>query len=252
MLSNPSEPTPSAISGGIGQAACGIVHDLANLLQTILLRAEVTAATENVSPICAKRLEQIVEDGKISADIIRSLLEYARKEVDGLSPVDLAPTIRAAVENAQAANFPARVVTRLPDYPFPVRSDPAQIADLVGILLKELAKETTEATTITVQFGPASEAGTAATSSLWMEEAGWVALSLTREGPGAAVDFEEGALPQLAGKAQIEPHQMDVLRARGIVRQHRGQLHASEAVDDQSKKLSIQVLWPGGQINSSL
>lgn len=236
----------SAISGAVGQASCGIVHDLANLLQTVLLRAEVTAATEDVSPACAKRLEQIVEDSKRCADIVRSLLERARIEVDLLPKVDLAPVARDAAEALRAAwGQAASVEARLPVEAMPVRADAAQVGDLIAILGAQLLRGAKAGATLRLSLLPASEAGEALADSLWMEEREWALLTLERLGAGTTPDYEGGLLPEMDANLRMDEQTFEMLRVKGIVRQHRGQLHAVESVDDDGQSCIVRFFWPG-------
>lgn len=232
----------SRIPAGIGQAACGIVHDLSNLIQTIILRAEVTAATEPISEACAKRMDQIVEDGQGGANLIRSLLEYARKIIENLPATDLRDPVKNAVEVHLAASGMNVELTQ-PDSPLLVRQDARQIVDMISLLFSELAREAEPGASFTLSTGLANPEGNALN---WMNQDAWVELRAVRNGKGSAADLEEGHLQKAMTGAPPSEHALNLMRIRGIVRQHKGQLRILEEVEDTRQSFIIEIFLPLG------
>lgn len=228
----------SHIPSSVGQAACGIVHDLSNLIQTIILRAEVTAATEPVSAACIKRMEQIVDDGQGGANLVRGLLEYARKSIDSLPPADIRKTVESTVAWLGACG--ASVTLEVEDKPFPARFDLGQLRDLLDLINTELRREAAEDSNYQLTLRYARPEGEALS---WMSEENWLELKFTRVGIGGQVELDEGNLFK-GGGAPVGEQSLALMRIRGIVRQHRGQIRVMEQVEDGRQVLSVEAFFP--------
>lgn len=229
----------SRIPSSVGQAACGIVHDLSNLIQTIILRAEVTAATEPVSAACIKRMEQIVDDGQGGANLIRGLLEYARKAIDSLEPVDVRKTVEDCVAWLNACG--SRLALEVEEKEFPARFDLAQLWDLIDLINCEARRDASPVAEFSLLLRHAKPGGEALA---WMSEENWLEIRLTRVGAGAPVDLDEGNLFKSGSGAPAGEHSLGLMRIRGIVRQHRGQVRTVEQVEDGRQTLSVEVYFP--------
>lgn len=230
----------SAIPASVGQAACGIVHDLANLIQTIILRAEVTAATEPVSEACIKRMEQIVDDGQLGANLIRSLLEHARKEVDSLEPSDIREAVRdAALGTAQVHGI--TVDLTISEEPLLSRADLSQLRDLVDIILSELMRDAAKGASYSLALAQAKQEGDALH---WMSDEVWAMVRIERRGDGPMLDLEEGHLSLASGSMPPDDHALNLMRVRGIIRQHRGQVRSAEEVEDGRQSFIVEAFFP--------
>lgn len=230
----------SMIPSSVGQAACGIVHDLSNLIQTIILRAEVTAATEPVSAACIKRMEQIVDDGQGGANIVRSLLEYARKSIDAMTPIEAgAPVKAAAVEVGALLGIEIRM--EIEERPCLARLDPLQLRDLLYLVFYELSKDAAPDARYALSLKHAKPEGEALS---WMAEELWLEIKMTRIGQGSQLELEEGNLFKSGHTVPTGEHVMNLLRIRGIVRQHKGQVRVIEEVDDARQTESVEAFFP--------
>lgn len=239
-MSNHPENEVSRVPAEVGQAACGIVHDLANLIQTIILRAEVTSATEPISEACAKRMEQIVNDGQGGANLIRGLLEHARRTIERLDPADLRVPVNRTIEDL-SASLSCKIDISVSDHPLMARLDPYQISDLVRLIFTELMRGTGENPSFSVTVSNAKPEGDVMN---WMSEESWAELKIVRNGPGGSAELEEGHLHKSANGAPPSENVLNLMRIRGIVRQHRGQLRTIEEIEDTRQSYCVEVFIP--------
>jgi len=230
----------SEIPASVGQAACGIVHDLANLIQTVILRAEVTAATEPVSAACIKRMEQIVDDGQYGAQLVRSLLEYARHALDEVEPFDMREVVGDAAGKA-CELIDVTAPLAMEKEPLNVRADRAQLYDLLELLMVEISRGADGGATYQIMLTRARPKSDALT---WMNSENWAELKITRTGLGPALELEEGHLGKNAEAAAFDLTAMNLLRVRGIIRQHRGQVRVSEEVEDGRQTYTVETFFP--------
>ena len=82
----------------LGQMVAGIAHDLNNILAVILGQVELLRL-RGTAPEAATALQTVATAASDAATIVRRLQEFARQRTAGpLSPVDLAPLVREALE----------------------------------------------------------------------------------------------------------------------------------------------------------
>jgi len=213
---------------------------LANMLQTMLLRAEVAVATEPLSNECSERMEKIVVDGQRGANMIRGLLEHARHKIAAMPPVELRVPVKAALECVKAGG------TLKVDYsegtaPLQVVADPVQIIDLIVLILTEGARENDSGTRHAIELRSTAEVSDAPT---WTESEDWAMIRYTRVGAGAEVELDATIDSAPGEVVETGEHDFNLLRARGIVREHRGQLRVTEQMGDGDYTLVAEVFLP--------
>jgi len=81
----------------IGRLAGGIAHDFNNMLAVILLRAEMSLPLTDGSTALHYNLSSIHNTAQRSADLVRQLLGFARKQVIAPKSLDLNATIEAVL-----------------------------------------------------------------------------------------------------------------------------------------------------------
>ncbi len=119
----------------VGRLAGGIAHDFNNILQIILGYVDLALLrTEQSSPIY-QMLRKIRDSARRSADLVRQLLAFARKQPVSLKVLDVNETVEGMLnmlrrligENVELLWKPG------PDL-FPVKMDPAQIDQVLANL----------------------------------------------------------------------------------------------------------------------
>jgi hypothetical protein len=233
------------LATALGQAACGIVHDFANLLQTIVLRAEIVGSQPGLPPAAVDKLARVVHDGSSGAALIRSLLEYARGEVDHREAADLRPVLDARVRAwRDLLESPEGLQTKLAEGPMLARFDPRQMEVLLDLLLLTLYRGAEKPIHLQFSAHVLTEGELDGTTAPWVAEAGWIALHLRRSSPGPAPQRLMSS--ELAGSGAefslSDPEVMEMWRIRGIARQHRGQVEVSAS----DGAVALSVFLPSG------
>jgi len=116
----------------VGRLAGGVAHDFNNMLSVILGHAEMGLMQVDPGDPLRRRLEQIQETATRSADLVRQLLAFARKQTVAPKVLDLNDTVagmlkmlrRIIGEDIDLAWMPGANL-------WPVRMDPAQIDQLL-------------------------------------------------------------------------------------------------------------------------
>lgn len=116
----------------VGRLAGGVAHDFNNMLSVILGHAQLALKREAVSPPLHEHLDQIQQAAVRSADIVRQLLAFARKQTVAPKVLDLNETVasmfkmlsRLIGEDIDLLWLPGEGV-------WPVRMDTAQIDQIL-------------------------------------------------------------------------------------------------------------------------
>ena len=78
----------------IGQLAAGIAHDFNNILAVILLYTEIMLGSSELLPGQHERLHTIAEQARNASHLIQQILDFSRRSVLELMPLDLLPFLK--------------------------------------------------------------------------------------------------------------------------------------------------------------
>jgi len=82
----------------VGQLAAGIAHDFNNLLTPIIGWAQILIMKKNISADLKEPLEIIVKQANSAANLIRQILDFARKTEEEWTNIDLVPFLKESVK----------------------------------------------------------------------------------------------------------------------------------------------------------
>jgi two-component system, cell cycle sensor histidine kinase and response regulator CckA len=214
----------------VARLSGGIAHDFNNLL-SVVMGSVALLETEVQTPGGRESCDAIVEAAARGAELTRSLLAFARKDVGSPQLVDLSRVVAEAVPMLARAVSPKVVVTVSgDDTPTPVRIDPGQ----AQLLLLNLAVNASHA----MPNGGALRIGLAAGAfgrrdGLPSELAPgfWVRLSVADEGSGIAPDvlphiFE----PFFTTKQSGQGTGLGLSACHGIVQAAKGSIEVASTV----------------------
>lgn len=116
----------------VGRLAGGIAHDFNNLLAVMMLRTEMALQVTDLDTLLHRNLTEIYTTAQRSAELVRKLLGFARKQM--VSPKVL--NLNAAVESAlpmlkNLLSEEIKLVWRPDGQVWPVKIDPAQIDQIL-------------------------------------------------------------------------------------------------------------------------
>ncbi len=136
----------------VGQLAGGVAHDFNNMLSVIQGYAEMALLKEKVNDPVATDLQIILNAAKKSADIVRQLLAFARKQNIAPRVVDMNATVesifamlsRLISEDIHLAWLPGETI-------WPVKVDPSQIDQILANLCVNARDSITGVGKITIE-----------------------------------------------------------------------------------------------------
>lgn len=138
----------------VGQLAGGIAHDFNNMLNIILGYSEMALMKLEPSGLLYNSIREIKEAAGRSADLVRQLLAFARKQTIAPKPLDLNDTV------AGMLNMLRRLIGEDIDLLWkpaadlwPVKMDPAQIDQILANLMVNARDSITGAGKITIETG---------------------------------------------------------------------------------------------------
>lgn len=119
----------------VGRLAGGVAHDFNNMLSVILGHVEMAQQKEVVSPALREHLGQIQEAATRSADIVRQLLAFARKQTVSPQILDLKETVNNTLKMiTRLIGEEIELSWRPEGNLWPIRMDPAQIDQVLANL----------------------------------------------------------------------------------------------------------------------
>jgi len=214
----------------VGRLAGGIAHEFNNQLAVILLRTEMSLGFIDLDTVLHRNLTAIFTTAQRSAELVRQLLGFARKQV--ITPIaldlnaaveTLLPTLRRLVsEEVELIWQPAASL-------WPVRLDPTQVEEVLVNLCLNARDAISRAGAIVVQTEKITIRQTMVDDSLAIPPPGdYVRLTFSDTGSGIEKEvldhiFEPFYTTKEVGKGTG----LGLAMVEGIVRQNRGYIQVS-------------------------
>ncbi len=138
----------------VGRLAGGVAHDFNNMLNVILGHAELARMKEVLTPPLREHLEQIQKAAERSADIVRQLLTFARKQTVTPKVLDLNETVDSMLKMLRRLiGEEIDLVWRPERELWPIRMDSSQIDQLLANLCINARDAITGVGRITIETG---------------------------------------------------------------------------------------------------
>lgn len=220
-----------------------VAHELRNPIAPILNAAQLVRLSGGGNPVAGRAADMIERQAGALRRIVEDLLDASRAgqgklRVD-LAPLDLAPLVRAAVEDARTALEARGLVleARTPTDPVPVRGDAVRLRQVLSNLLTNAGKFTDRGGRVTVAL--ALDGATAA-------------LSVTDTGIGiAAADlgrvFQAFAQVEGAVGRSREGLGLGLALVRSIAELHGGTASAASAGPGHGTTFTIRLPLDAGK-----
>ncbi len=119
----------------VGQLAAGVAHEINTPLANVMLIAE-SMRRRTTDPWAASRLASMTDQVEVAARIVRSLLDFARRETPQMREIDLSGVARDAVGFLRGKrSADVEIADIYPADPVPIEGDRGQLMQVLTNLL---------------------------------------------------------------------------------------------------------------------
>ena len=225
----------------IGRLASGIAHDFNNLLAVILLRTELALQMADPATPLHHNLTAISTTAQRSAELVRNLLGFARRQVIAPRVLDLNDAVESTLPMLhQVIGAEIELVWRPGASLWPVKLDPAQIDQMLANLGINARDAIDGVGTITMETANVTLAGAMAVDGQAIAPGDYVLLAVSDTGSGldaesAAHLFEPFFHTTTVGTG------LGLATVEGIMQQNGGQI---QVINDPGVGKTIKLLFP--------
>ncbi len=212
----------------VGRLAGGVAHDFNNMLNVILLNAEIALMDETLPAEHRTHFLDIQQAGNRSVDLTRQLLAFSRKQPASPKVIDLNQVVaenlrmmhRLIGEDVQLTFNPGPGI-------WPIRMDPSQVNQILANLVINARDALQSAGSIIIETANAELDETAVRSLGHLPPGDLVLLSVSDTGCGIAPDHLEHIFePFFTTKGEGMGTGLGLATVYGIVKQNRGAIYA--------------------------
>lgn len=201
----------------MGQMAAGIAHEVNNPLGTILIYSHLLREHEGLGEEARADIDRVIEEAIRCKNIVGGLLNFARQSQAHLAPSSLSELLEKAAESArtQIQDLPIRIaVDAPPDLPEAMLDWDQMLQVLLNLFRNSM--------------DAMPDGGTITARAEWRETPGEFVISVKDEGTGIPPEHLEKHIftPFFSTKAVGKGTGLGLSICYGIVKMHRGQIHA--------------------------
>ena len=227
----------------VGRLAGGVAHDFNNMLQAILGHTELALGQVNSGQPLFDDLQQIRKASERSADLVRQLLAFARKQTISPRVLDLNDTVEGMLkmlrrlirEDIDVAWLPGRGV-------WPVKMDPGQIDQLLANLVVNARDAIAGVGKVTIETGNVRLDEGYCREYVGFLPGEYVLLAVSDNGVGMGKDILEHVFePFFTTKEAGKGTGLGLATVYGIVKQNEGFINV---YSEPGKGTTIKIYLP--------
>jgi signal transduction histidine kinase/CheY-like chemotaxis protein len=208
----------------VGQLAAGIAHDFNNIMAAISLFSDLLLREPNLSTKGRERLSIIIKQTHRAATLIRQILDFSRKTVMDMHPIDLGPFLKE-FEKLIERTLPENILLILvcDNKEFIVNADPGRIQQVFMNLVLNARDAMRKGGELRIEIDHYRFRPDQQTPFPGMDRSGWVRIKVADTGTGIPADvlpyiFE----PFFTTKGPGQGTGLGLAQVYGIVKQHNG------------------------------
>ena len=210
--------------GALGQLAGGVAHDFNNILTGIILSAHTLLAHRGLEPDMVPDVQTIINEAERAGRLVRQILDFSRRSVLEVSPIELSPVVHEAFELLRRT-LPAniRLILELGADQHLVSADASRIREVLTNLALNAKTAMPDGGELrialsTETFKPGREPPVDE-----MPAGNWVCLSVSDTGVGMSPEVASHLFePFFTTRPVGEGSGLGLAQVHGIVTQHRG------------------------------
>lgn len=216
----------------IGQLAAGIAHDFNNIMGVIVLYTELLGRSAGLSSKDHKQLAVIKQQANRAAELIQQILDFSRRAVLELQPLDLLPLLKeevALLERTLPENIEVSLEFEAGEYV--VQADPTRIEQMVMNLALNARDAMPEGGHLRLALDHVQVASPERAPLPEMAAGEWIRLALTDTGEGIEAGIIDHIFePFFTTKWPGKGAGLGLAQAHGIVGQHGGYITVDSRV----------------------
>jgi two-component system cell cycle sensor histidine kinase/response regulator CckA len=217
----------------VGQLAAGIAHDFNNIMATIVLYAQMTARSRELSVRDRERMETIDQQAKHATRLIQQILDFSRRAVLERQPLDLAPLLKEQVKLLKRT-LPESIEIKLAYGPddYTVDADPTRMQQMITNLALNARDAMPKGGELRIELERIEVRSAKSPPLPEMKDGDWVRLKVSDTGTGIPPDDLQHIFePFFTTKEPGEGSGLGLPQVHGIVGQHEGHIDVKSQVD---------------------
>lgn len=209
----------------LGQLAGGMAHDFNNALNVIIGYSNMLLANSNPNEAAYRRIEEIHKAGERAAALTNRLLAFSRKQMLQPQVINLANLLRdlEPVFNGNAGES-VEIITRIEGDLDPVRIDPAQLRQVISILVANAREAVLVGGTIAIHLA-STELDESSARAYDIRAGRYAMLTVTDNGCGIPSRIKQRVFePFFTTKPHGQGAGLGLATAYGIIKQSGGHI----------------------------
>jgi PAS domain S-box-containing protein len=210
----------------VGQLAGGIAHDFNNFLTTIMLYAHILLRMEDLPPDAMPVTETIMSESRRAAQLVRQILDFSRRSMMEVEPIDLSSFIEETVDILRKA-LPEniRLLAEVGSGQCIVNADPTRVQQVVMNLALNARDAMPEGGELHIGLSR-MEVGPEETPPVAEMPTGeWVCLVVSDTGTGMAAEVRSHLFEPFFTTKGPKGTGLGLAQVYGIVKQHGGHIN---------------------------
>jgi signal transduction histidine kinase/HAMP domain-containing protein len=208
----------------VGQLAAGIAHDFRNILQGMMISAELMLLRSSVSESDQEELRSILENGERGAQLIQQILDFSRQSFTPLRPLDLEELLIEKVSLLERL-IPENIKVELTAEPgsWVIAGDPTQIQQVIFNLGVNSQHAMPAGGELAIRLAWVYLESASVFPCPGMEEGMWILLQVSDTGSGIPKRFHDRVFePFFTTKEPGMGTGLGLAQVYGIVQHHGG------------------------------
>lgn len=218
----------------IGQMAAGIAHDFNNIMTIIILYAQMMLKTPQLAPEVAHRLQTVLEQSKLAANLIAQILDFSRQSDMKRRPVQMLPFLKE-LNKLLKRTLPENINLRFnfDEGDYVVYADLTRLQQMVMNLVVNARDAMPNGGLLLLELSQIEIGELAARPLPDMEVGDWIELQVIDTGTGIEPQnltriFE----PLFTTKDRGKGTGLGLAQVYGIVKQHNGYINVSSVIGE--------------------
>lgn len=217
----------------IGQLAGGIAHDFNNFLTTIMLYVQIVLRKPLLPPDLKPYLETVLDESRQAALLVRQVLDFSRRSMMEIRPVDLMACIEGTV-NILQRTLPEniRLLVEIGSDECVANADPARIQQAVMNLALNARDAMPQGGELSIGLSKVEVAPGEDPPGADMPAGEWIRLTVSDTGVGMTKEVRSHLFePFFTTKEPGKGTGLGLAQVHGIVTQHGGHVDVETALD---------------------